>query len=241
MSETVLASGSERQIWINNYFQEYIRYSRFMPYMTNADINKGGIILTRFQKEEEQFRVINIPFVGRLKSTGVTGAQVLDGQEEELQNFNCPITIDWRRNAVRVPKSTSFRTEIDLWNAAKTALNAWGTEKLRDDIIKALSMVITDTAGTCVDYAVATTTQQNTFAANNKDRLLFGNANSNYSATWATAMGNVSSSMKASSAIMGLGKRLLKAADPHIRPFRVDDGSGREFYVAFHAPAASAT
>ena len=34
--------------------------------------------------------------------------------------------------------------------------------------------------------------------------------------------------------MMGLAKRIAKNADPHIRPFRVEDGDGREFYVAFH-------
>ena len=74
MAETVLATASERQVWVTTYFQEYVRQSRFMPYMTNADLNKGGIILTKFQKEDEAFRTVNIPFIGRLKSAGVTGA-----------------------------------------------------------------------------------------------------------------------------------------------------------------------
>ena len=129
MAETILATASERQVWVTTYFQEYVRQSRFMPYMTNADLNKGGIILTKFQAEEEAKRTINIPFIGRLKSTGVTGSQTLDGQEEELTNFNCPITIDWRRNAVRLPKSTTFRTEINLWDAAKDALRGLGIGK----------------------------------------------------------------------------------------------------------------
>ncbi|HWE98711.1 MAG TPA: DUF4043 family protein [Caulobacteraceae bacterium] len=234
MAETTLASASERQVWQTKYFQEYIRHSRFSPYMSNADINKGGIILTKFQYEEEAKRTINVPFIGRLKSAGVTGAQVLDGAEEELTNYNCPITLDWRRNAVRIPKSTSFRTEIDLWNASRDALRVWESEKLRDDIIHAMAAVITDANGTQVLYDVATAAQQNTWVAANKDRVLFGLLNSNYSATFATAMGNVASTAKASVAMMGLAKRLAKLADPHIRPFRVEDGDGREFYVAFH-------
>ena len=234
MAETQLATASERQVWITNYFQEYVRQSRFMPYMTNADVNKGGIILTKFQNESEAFRTINIPFIGRLKSAGVTGATVLDGLEEELTNFNCPVTIDWRRNAIRVPKSTSFRTEIDLWNASKDALNVWGTEKLRDDIIKAMGATVTDTAGTAVAWDVATVAQQNTWTLNNADRILFGAARSNYSATWLTGAGNIVAGAKASVAIISLAKRMAKAADPHIRPFRHKDSDGREYFVAFH-------
>lgn len=234
MAETLLATASERQVWVTRYFQEYVRHSRFMPYMSNSDVNKGGIILTKFQAEEEAKRTINIPFIGRLKSAGVTGATVLDGVEEELTNFNCPITIDWRRNAVRIPKSTSFRTEINLWDAAKDALRVWESEKLRDDIIRAFSHIITDANGTIVPYEQATAAQQNNWVAANADRVLFGTTNSNYSSTFATALGNVTAAMKASAGVMGLAKRIAKLADPHIRPFRVEDGDGREYYVAFH-------
>jgi len=234
MAETFLAGASEKQVWITTYFQEYVRQTRFAPYMTNADLNKGGIILTKFQDESEAFRTINIPFIGRLKSAGVTGATVLDGLEEELTNYNCPVTIDWRRNAIRVPKSTSFRTEIDLWNASKDALNVWGTEKLRDDILKSMAATITDTAGTQVLWDAASVANQNTWCANNADRILFGNNRSNYSATFLTGAGNIVSGSKASAANMSLAKRMAKAADPHIRPYRHKDSDGREYFVAFH-------
>jgi hypothetical protein len=191
MAETILATALERQVWITKYFQEYVRTSRFMPYMSNSDINKGGIILTKFQREDEAFRTINIPFIGRLKSQGITGAQVLDGAEEELTNFNCPITIDWRRNAVRLPKSTTFRTEVNLWDAAKDALLVWETEKLRDDIIHALCMCVVDTAGAIAFYDQATVAQQNTWCAANSDRILFGGNVTNFSGTLATGLGNV--------------------------------------------------
>ncbi|HEY2051191.1 MAG TPA: DUF4043 family protein [Caulobacteraceae bacterium] len=233
MAETILASALERQVWITKYFQEYVRTSRFMPYMSNSDINKGGIILTKFQREDEAFRTINIPFIGRLKSSGVTGASVLDGAEEELTNFNCPITIDWRRNAVRLPKSTTFRTEVNLWDAAKDALLVWETEKLRDDIIKALAMCVIDTNGTIAFYDQATVAQQNAWCAANPDRLLFGSNVANYSATFATALGNVGATQTASAATVSKAKRMAKQADPHIRPFRVEDGDGREYFVLF--------
>jgi hypothetical protein len=205
-----------------------------MPYMTNADLNKGGIILTKFQAEEEAKRVINIPFIGRLLSTGVTGATVLDGVEEDLTNYNCPITIDWRRNGVRLPKSTTFRTEINLWNAAKDALTVWESEKIRDDIIHAMCGVVADTNGTVAAWDVSTPTQQNAWVAANADRVLFGSLISDYSATFATALSNIPTTAKASAANMSLAKRIAKLADPHIRPFRATAGDGREFYVAFH-------
>jgi hypothetical protein len=47
MAETFLASASERQVWMTKYFQEYVRQSRFMPYMSNADIRGGRVCLDR--------------------------------------------------------------------------------------------------------------------------------------------------------------------------------------------------
>lgn len=234
MAEVALSSASAKQVWQAQYFQEYVRLSNYLPYMSNTNNgNKTGIILTRYdQLQKEAGTTINIPFIGRLKSAGVTGSTALEGQEEQLSNFNMPISIDWRRNGVRVPKSESFKTEIDLWNAAKDALKVWEAEKIRDDITDALGSFVTDTAGTTVKALVSTAAQRNTHNAANSDRVLFGNTKSNYNATWATALLNVTAAMKASASNMSLAKRIAKLADPHVRPYKTD--SGYEFFVAFH-------
>ena len=234
MAELSLASASAKQVWQSQYFQEYVRLSGFLPYMSNTNNgNKSGVILTRYdQLAKEAGKTINIPFIGRLKSAGVTGSSVLDGQEESLTNFNYPLSIDWRRNGVRVPKSESFKTEIDLWNASKDMLKVWEAEKVRDDLIDALGSFVTDTSGTTVKASASSAANRNAFAAANSDRLLFGNTKSNYSATWATAMGNVTSAMKASASNMSLAKRIAKLADPHIRPYKTE--IGREYFIAFH-------
>jgi len=232
MSEVQLATASEKQVWINTYFAEYVRASRFMPYMSNADLNKGGIILARYELQEEAGKIINIPFIGRLKGAGVAGAQLLDGAEEELTNHNCAITVDWRRNGVRVPKSTSFRSELNLLNAAKDALQVWESEKLRDDIIRAFAAVATG-GDTTVSFESASPANKNTWLAANSDRVLFGNARSNFSSVFATAAATCDATNdRATVAALSLAKRLAKGADPHIRPFRT--GDGREYFVAFH-------
>jgi N4-gp56 family major capsid protein len=233
--EVALATASERQAWETKYVREYVRDSRFAKFMSNADVNKGGIILTKFEHQEEALKTINVPFVGRLVGSGVTGAQTLDGAEEELTNYNCPISIDWRRNGVRVPKSTSYKTEINLLDAGKDALQVWESEKLRDDVIKALAATITDSAGATVNWDVASAANKNTWVAANQDRTVFGQLVSNNSATFATAAANVDTTNdKCTIANLGLAKRLIKIANPRIRPFKVETMEGREFYVAFH-------
>jgi N4-gp56 family major capsid protein len=229
MAEVTLASASEKQVWNKEHLQEYVRMSSYMPYM-----GKGSdrIIVVKYELQEEAGKTINIPLIGRLKGPGVTGTAVLDGQEESLSNYNCAISVDWRRNGVRVPKSTSYKTEIDLWGAAKPALKIWEAEKLRDDITKGFLQVIT-TGSTVVAWDAATAGNKNTWVAANSDRVLFGKLKSNYSATFATALGNIDTTDdKCTAASMSLAKRIAKQADPHIRPFMTEDG--REYYVAFH-------
>ncbi len=231
--EVALATGNERQVWVNNYFSEYVRASGYKAYMGK---DNNSIIIIKYELQEENGKTINIPLITRLKGNGVTGSQVLDGNEEELGNFNCPIVVDWRRNGVRVPKSASYKTEINLFDAAKMALKTWESEKLRDDVTKAFLQLVfagSNLDTTFVDWASATAGNKNSWVVANADRVLFGATKSNYNATFATALGNVdTTSDKATVATMELGKRIAKAADPHIRPYKTEDG--REFYVSFH-------
>ena len=229
MAEVALASASERQKWVTNYFAEYVRNSGFKPYMGRTN---NSIIISKYEMTEEAGKSINIPLITRLKGTGVTGSQTLDGAEEELGNYNCNISLDWRRNAVRVPKSTSYKTELDLFGAAKDMLRTWEAEKLRDDVITAMLSLVT-TGDTIVTMSASSAANRNAFNAANTDRLLFGKLRSNYSATWATAVGNLDTTDdKCTVASMSLAKRVAKNADPHIRPYKT--GDGREYFVAFH-------
>lgn len=229
MAEVLLASASEKQKWISNYFQEYVRASGFQGYMGRSN---NSIIIAKYELQEEAGKTINIPLITRLKSAGVTGSAILDGAEEEIGNYNCAISVDWRRNGVRVPKSTSYKTEIDLLNAGRDLLKAWEAEKVRDDIIKAMASMVT-TADTTVNLDGSSAANRNAFAAANADRILAGVAVSNYSATWATMLGNIDTTNdKCTVPSMSLGKRLAKLADPHVRPFR--SKVGQEYFVAFH-------
>lgn len=229
MAETTLATASEKQKWINQYFAEYVRESGFAGYMGKAS---SSIIVAKMELEEEAGKTINIPLITRLTGAGVTGSATLDGNEEALGNYNCAISIDWRRHGVRVPKSTSYKTEIDLLNAARDMLKLWEAGRLRDDIIKGLMSVVT-TGDTTVNLDASAAADRNAFAAANADRILFGSAISNYSATFATGLLNVDTAAdKCSASMMSLAKRMAKLADPHIRPYR--SKVGQEYFVAFH-------
>jgi N4-gp56 family major capsid protein len=225
MAEVTITSDLEKQKWLSQYYEEYIRESGFKPYIGRSAMK---VIHARYELQEESGKTINIPLITRLTNDGVTGSQMLDGAEEDMGVFNCPLSIDWRRNGVRVPKSTSYKTEIDLWGAAKDLLRSWEAEKLRDDIIESMMRV-----ERAVNYGASSTTTKNNWLAANSDRVLYGAVISNHSSLVnATALSNVdTASDKLTTATASLARRIARSANPHIRPFRSE--VGREFYVLF--------
>lgn len=254
--EVALASASERQVWENKYFAEYVRASGFKPYM---GMSNDACIIVKKELQEEAGKTINIPLITRLRGAGVTGSQVLDGNEEELGNYNCALSVDWRRHAVRVPKSTSYKTEIDLWGASKIMLRTWEAEQLRTDIIKAaLSIVPATSTVTPVEYGTITEDTTNggyeitvanqaagasqanldSWLVLNKDRVVFGALAANYTAGdhSAALLTLDTTADKMTTAIGSFAKRRAKAASPHIRPYRTEEG--REFFVMLCGPRA---
>jgi len=239
MAETALSSALEKQVWSKDYLAEYVRESGFLPYMGRK---KTSVICTMYELASEAGKTLNIPLITKLNAAGVRGSGVLDGKEEQLGNYNCAISVDWIRNAVKVPKSTSYKTEIDLLNAGRDMLKLWSADTLRADMIKYMAgptvttssipaVDIVDTDGNVV-VTGATAANYNTWSAANQDRILYGAATSNYSATHATGLATVDSTNdKLTVAQISLAKRMAKNASPAIRPFRLEDG--REFFVMF--------
>ncbi len=144
MAEVVLATENERSLWERDYLKEYVRASRFDKYMGRGDTS---IFVVKHELETEAGKTINIPLVTRLANKGVGGSTSLRGRETQVGNYNCPISIDWNRNGVVVPKSESYKTEIDLLNAGKMLLKQWSAEALRTDIIYQLMSIIPTAAG----------------------------------------------------------------------------------------------
>lgn len=246
MAEVQLATISEKAVWVTDYLKSYTRISGFAPYMGRGN---SSIIRIRSELRSEAGATINVPLILELRGRGVEGSEVLEGNEEELDNYGDQVRVNWRRNGVVVPKSTSFRTEIDLLNAARERLVIWSKNKLRDGIINALQSVIvpgtTDTEGnlladTAVLYANSTAGQRNTYLTNNADRMLFGNDTANSSSlNWATSLGNVDTTAdKMSAQVIDIAKALAKrttnnAAGMAITPYQSDATAGREWFVMF--------
>jgi N4-gp56 family major capsid protein len=211
MAEVQLATDNERQIWVRDYLQEYVRKSRFGAYMGTGNTK---IIIAKHEMESEAGKTINIPLVTRLDNKGVGGSTSLRGRETQIGNYNCAISLDWDRNGVVVPKSESFKTEIDLLGAGRGLLMQWSAEALRTDIIYELMSFLANTGGSTrylygeitadttnggyqiatgyapsttferyegVSYTSASEAQKDAWSVANSDRLLYGKVRSNYS------------------------------------------------------------
>jgi hypothetical protein len=229
MAETLLNTNLAITRWRKNYFREYTRASRFAPYMGRGNDN---IIVTMYELQTEAGKTIIVPFVGRLTGSGVSGSQVLEGNEEDLGSGSMPVTVDFRRNAVIVPKSEQYKTDIDLLDAARPALRDWEAELLRADIIREFG-AITQSDGDSVPYASATEAEKDTWLGLNTDRILFGKDLSNTSGTdHSASLANIDTTNdKANYAWVLKMKRIAK--DAKITPYQSDQAAGQEWFVLF--------
>lgn len=223
MADTTLATASQVQKWDANYFAEYVRNSGFKPYMSRGS---SSVIVAKYQLTEVG-KTINIPLVTRLTGAGVTGSTKLEDAEEALNNYNHAISIDWTRNGVLITKDQQHYTEMSLRNAAREMLTVWAMEDLRDKIITALGSI------NGVAYGSATEGQKDTWLAANSDRVQFGNGTVGGFTDHSADLLLVTSAMTLNAAAVSRMKRRAKTADPHIRPMKTMDGSGREFFVMF--------
>jgi len=229
MAETLLSSGLTVTKWRRTYFKDYVRESRFRPYMGNDSTN---IIVTLMELETQSGKTINVPVVGSLTGSGVSGSQVLEGNEEDLDTNSMPVSVDWRRNGVVVPKSETYKTEIDILNAARAELKRWSAVKMRADIIRELGAItVNDATQTSIPYASATEAQKDAWLVLNTDRVQFGALVSNSSSNdHSTSLANVDTTAdKWTASLLTLAKRRAKAA--RITPYMTEDG--REYFVLF--------
>jgi N4-gp56 family major capsid protein len=229
--ETLINSGLEITRWRKKYFREYTRASRFARYMGKGEEN---IIITMYELQTEAGKTIIVPFVGKLTGSGVSGSQVLEGNEEDLGTGSMPVSVDWRRNAVIVPKSTQHKTDIDLLDAAKPALKTWESELLKADIVREFgAMTQNDAAFTTIPYATATEAEKDAWLGLNTDRVLFGKDLSNRSGTdHSASLANIDTTNdKANYNFVLKMKRIAK--DANITPYQSNQEEGEEWFVLF--------
>ena len=236
MAVTTIDTNNKLIQFTRDINREFVRENMFSPYMS-----EGLTAIIRLRNElKAGGEDMNIPLVTRLQGAGVA-TQTLVGNEERIDNYGMRLRMEWARHAVVTTKAESQKDSADIFGEAKPLLSDWGKELQRDEIIAAFMALPTETLPASsggirvngIQYDLASSTQRNTWQTDNNDRILFGNSTANLVA------GNHVSSLasldgtndKFTATNLSLLKRVAMAADPHIRPYRTDDGY--EHFICF--------
>lgn len=224
MALTTVTANLVEEKWDNDFFASYVRANRFNRYM-GTDTN--SVIQIKENLTKAAGDRIHLALITELTGAGVTGDGLLEGNEEALSQYEFPITVAMRRNAVAITGNQEQFTGIDLRNAAKAQLKNWAMKKLRTDIINALGSTDGSTA-----YASASEADKDAWLADNSDRVVFGDGTTAAAYTDHSAdLALVTSSMTITKEIVSLMKATAELASPIIRPVTVGEDS--ENYVLF--------
>jgi len=223
MALTTARAGLTPQQWDSKFFMEYVRENRFKRYMGT---DENSIIHTKEDLTTKPGNKVTFAAVNKLTGTGVTGNTTLEGNEEELDTRSMAVTVNPLRHAVAVTNWDEQKSTIELRDTAKMALKLWSMEKMKNDVVAALGSI------NGVAYADASSAQRNAWVVDNSDRVLFGALKSNYSATHATALGNIDNTAdKLTPEAVSLMKRIAMTASPAIKPIRLNEDE--EWFVLF--------
>ena len=232
MNITAARPGLTPVSWSKKFFTEYVRKNQFARYMGTT---MNSMIQVREDLTRQEGDSVVFASARRLVGAGVTGNQILEGNEELLNLRSLKLPVSVIRHAVAVSNWDEQKSVIDLLDVARDALQVWSLEKMRADFILSLTAMTAD-GSTQIPYASATTGQRNTWLTNNADRVLFGVTKANASSNvMATALLNVDSTNdKLTTGMISLAKRIAKTANPRIRPITVN--ADEEWFVLFVDP-----
>lgn len=236
MADTTNATGLRVQQWDAKFFEEYVRGNRFAPYMGT---DENAIIQMKEDLTKKKGDRISLALVNKLTNDAVTGTGTLEGNEEDLISRSHLLTVDKRRNGVRVAEMSEQKSAIDLRMAGKAMLKNWALADTRSLIINALGSVrsadtiYTWTDGTTLD-ALDTAGVLDPWQVDNADRIIFGAYGTHatdFSAGHAE-LDNTSDKMTAE--LLSDAKILAQTASPNITPIRTK--GDEEWFVAFLHP-----
>jgi N4-gp56 family major capsid protein len=130
--QTEFATGATEAVrrWSSKVWAEMPRTIFWGRFMSDSD---QAIIQTKRDLEGVPGETLTFTFSKKLSGAGVAGDDDLEGQEEELQYFSDSVTLQQRRNAVRLKGQLSEkRTAFDQRKDAQSHLKTWLAETIDD-------------------------------------------------------------------------------------------------------------
>lgn len=238
MANFTLATPSQNQIWSKDFISEYVRASTYAPFMSPKGDN---IIRVENDLTNKKGTLIHVPLFGKLRGSANDGSTRLAGNEEALANYSFGFQTKIVRKAVNVQITEEQKTEIDLRGVAKTSLNRYASELLKNDLVKTFNSVPVAMGGDAEDvtvaYGSATATQLNNYVTANADRLTFvGGSNTGTMSTSLASIGASTGKLSADvlSAIKDQADATTNSSTFAIEPYMTKDG--QVWYVLFVNP-----
>src|SRR3990167_208968 len=227
MANTTISTGLKVARWSQKLFTEYVRESRYFRYMSKKGDN---VIYVNEELGTKAGDNITFGLVMELDGDGVEGDDTLEGQEENMSNYDDTVTVNQLRHAVSVGRMEQKRTMLEVLDVARERIKKWSMKKLRDLITARLLCFNLDGVTT---FAASTETQLDAALSANTDRVLFGTLLSNRSTTdHSASLPNVDTTDDTlDTRIGGLLARIAETADPKITPITVSEDE--EWWVAF--------
>lgn len=232
MADTTVPTALKIKQWEDSYYKEYIHLPDFASVMGTQ---QNAVIQVKSQLGKRRGDTIYIELINKLTNNPTTGSAVLEGNEEDMSQRSHSITIDKRRNAVRIAEMEEIRTAVDLREAARSVLMDWSKEDTRDLIIQELGSL----NGT--PFLQRTQPIADAWLVDNADRTVFGAYASGGSAggtDLSADLGQLDTSADLFT-FARLDDMILRAklCNPKIRPVR-DPGNGKRAYIAYCNPNA---
>ena len=225
MADTTIPTNLTVQQWDSKFFTQYIHDGRFKE-LQGTDEN--SIIQMKEELTKKKGDTITIALVNRLTNQATTGTNILEGNEEDMASRSCDITVNKRRNGVRVAEMTEQKSAIDLRNAGRATLLDWALEDTRDLYLNALGSL----NGT--NFLSRTAAIADAWLVDNADRTVFGA----YAAGGSAGGTDLSADLAQLDTtndkfnVTRLDDMILRAkrCNPKIRPVR-DLKNGRRYWV----------
>lgn len=231
MAETRVNSTLTPTIWDDQFSTEFFQNNPFAAYSGTSANNP---IVMKEDYASQRGNGITFPFVTNLQRGTIYDRQPLRGHEDKLGEYADRVFWRMRKKGISMHELDQDLSAIDLRKAAKGNLRTWADEDVKWETIDRLGDVGTNCD---VPWISAAASDKNTWVTNNADRVLFGVGRSNYSTTFATAVGNVDSTNdKLTRSAISMLKRMALGARPRITPIEVEKRSNRRYFVAFAHP-----
>ncbi len=226
MADSRVASGLTVEQWDDKFFTEYLTENRFTGEMGQSE---GNIIQVKENLMKKKGDRINFALVNKLTQAAITGRNTLEGNEEDMSSRSFEVTVDKRRNGVRVAEIDERFSSIGLREAGKSVLKDWSMKDTEKLIIQSLA----SKNGT--NFADASETIRDAWLTDNTDRAYFasGYAGTDHSAGLTEQ--DITNDKLTASDITAMKYKALVTASPKIRPIR-NEANGRHYFILYTDP-----